>query len=191
MNLVFATRNAHKLEEVKAILGPAVNLLDLNDVGFVDELPETGNTLRENAVEKLMYFVNKTGLAAFADDSGLEINCLDGKPGVDTAHYSGSRDAIANIRKVLAELEGCSNRSARFVTVIACYINNELRLFEGEVKGEIATHVSGTEGFGYDPIFIPEGYTQTFAELPAALKNSISHRARALESFSEWLSRTE
>jgi XTP/dITP diphosphohydrolase len=188
MNIVFATNNAHKLEEVKTILHNRLNILSLKDIGFVKELPETTGTITGNGIQKAQTLFNETGLACFADDTGLEIDALDGNPGVDTAHYAGpERDAVKNMNRVLCEMDGVEERSARFITVIAFVNKNGVQTFEGDVKGKIAYAVSGQGGFGYDPIFIPEGFDLTFAELPQTIKNEISHRARATVLFANWI----
>jgi XTP/dITP diphosphohydrolase len=188
MNLVFATNNAHKLEEVQTILHNRLNILSLKDIEFVKELPETTGTIIGNAIQKAQALFNETGFACFADDTGLEIDALDGNPGVDTAHYAGpERDAAKNMNRVLSEMDGVVDRSARFITVIAFVNENGLQTFEGEVKGKIAIAISGQGGFGYDPIFIPEGFNHTFAEIPQSIKNEISHRARATASFAKWM----
>lgn len=185
--IVFATNNAHKLEEARSILGSQFDILSLRDVGFEGDLPETGSTLKENALQKLEFFTQATGLDAFSDDTGLEVNCLGGAPGVDTAHYSGSRDAQHNMQKLLHAMSDCTDRSARFVTVIACHLKGETHCFEGEVKGRIGMELEGQKGFGYDPVFIPDGFNRPFAMLDPQLKNEISHRARAMQAFAAWL----
>lgn len=185
--LVFATRNAHKIEEARSIVGNRFTIVGLDDVGFTLELPETGNTLQDNALEKLRAFVSSTGKNAIADDSGLEIDCLSGRPGVHTAHYSGSRDAKQNMSRVLEEMGESDQRTARFVTVLACSFQGQEYLFEGQVHGLITREIRGSDGFGYDPIFIPDGYNQTFAELSPEIKNGLSHRANAFRKFMEWL----
>jgi XTP/dITP diphosphohydrolase len=188
MNLVFATNNAHKLEEVQTILHNRLNILSLKDIEFVKELPETTGTITGNAIQKAQTLFNETGLACFADDTGLEIHALNGNPGVDTAHYAGpERDAAKNMSRVLSEMNGVEERSARFITVIAFVNKDGVQTFEGEVKGKIALSISGLGGFGYDPIFIPEGFDLTFAEIPQSIKNEISHRARATALFANWL----
>lgn len=188
MDLVFATNNAHKLEEVQTILHNRLNILSLKDIEFVKELPETTGTITGNAIQKAQTLFNETGLACFADDTGLEIHALNGNPGVDTAHYAGpERDAAKNMSRVLSEMNGVEERSARFITVIAFVNKDGVQTFEGEVKGKIAHAVSGHGGFGYDPIFIPEWFDQTFAELPQTIKNEISHRALATASFAKWM----
>ena len=188
MDLVFATNNAHKLEEVRTILHNQLQIKTLSDINFNTELPETTGTITGNAIQKAQTLFNETGFACFADDTGLEISALDGNPGVDTAHYAGpERDSIKNMNRVLSEMDGVEERSARFITVIAFVNKDGVQTFEGEVKGKIAQAISGLGGFGYDPIFIPEGFDQTFAELPQSIKNEISHRARATALFANWI----
>ena len=187
MQLIFATNNAHKLDEVRAVVPAGLEILSLSDVQFSDELPETSGTIRGNALQKAETFYKLTGKNCFSDDTGLEVNCLNGAPGVDTAFYSGTRDALANNEKLLREMANCNNRSARFITVIACVIDGVSYLFEGEVKGRIGSTIEGSGGFGYDPLFIPEDYAESFAALPISVKNAISHRARAVQLFSIWL----
>lgn len=188
MDLVFATNNAHKLEEVRTILHNRLKILSLKDIEFAKELPETSGTITGNAIQKAQTLFNETGLACFADDTGLEIDALNGNPGVDAAHYAGiERDSIKNMNRVLSEMDGVVERSARFITVIAFVNKDGIKIFEGEVKGKIAHAVSGHGGFGYDPIFIPEGFDQTFAELPQSIKNEISHRAHATALFANWI----
>ncbi len=192
MKICFTTNNAHKLQEVKEILGDSIELLSLSDIGFEGDIPETHETLEENSLEKAQYIFQKYRIPVFSDDSGLEVVALNGKPGVHTAHYAGSRDAVANMSKVLSELEGqTNNREARFRAVIT-YIDLEGKeqQFEGIVDGQIAPEMSGAEGFGYDPIFIPKGYEKTFAELSSEVKNTISHRKRALEKLVQFLKST-
>jgi XTP/dITP diphosphohydrolase len=192
MKICFTTNNAHKLQEVKEILGDSIELLSLSDIGFEGDIPETHETLEENSLEKAQCIFQKYRIPVFSDDSGLEVVALNGKPGVHTAHYAGSRDAVANMSKVLSELEGqTNNREARFRAVIT-YIDLEGKeqQFEGIVDGQIAPEMSGVEGFGYDPIFIPLGYEKTFAELSSEVKNTISHRKRALEKLVQFLKST-
>lgn len=189
MELVFATNNAHKLNEVKSILGDKLHIVSLQDIQYTSEIPETSGTIAGNALQKARTVYDHTGFACFADDTGLEIASLDGKPGVDTAHYAGSlRNNHENMHKVLKELIFHPDRSARFVTVIAFVSSDGEFVFEGEVKGIIAREMQGDGGFGYDPIFIPEGHQLTFAQLDAAVKNEISHRARAIQLFTRHLS---
>lgn len=187
MEIIFATNNAHKLAEVQAMVGDSFKLVSLNDIGFKGEIPETGHTLEANAEQKARYIFDRYSRPVFADDSGLEIDALNGLPGVDSAHYSGSRDFIENMQKVLNELKDSSNRNAKFRTVIAFVESDNLTLFQGEIKGRITSEMSGVKGFGYDPIFIPEGNQRTFAEMGTEEKSKISHRIRALEKFKLFL----
>lgn len=186
--LVFATNNAHKLEEMTAILGDRVELLSLRDIHCEADIPETANTLEGNARMKAEYIRNHFGLDCFADDTGLEVEALGGEPGVYSARYAGEgHDSEANMRKLLDKLQSVDNRRARFRTAICLLIDGEEHLFEGIVEGEIIRERRGGEGFGYDPIFIPEGYSETFAEMGNEVKNTISHRARAAEKLCQWL----
>ena len=184
MKIVFATNNAHKLSEVSAVLGNAFELVTLREVGITEDIPETGATLDENASIKARYVYERTGLNCFADDTGLEVEALDGAPGVHSARYAtDGHDFAANNRKLLRELEGRVNRKARFRTVISLIVDGVERQVEGIVEGEITTSESGAEGFGYDPLFMPEGYDSTFAEMSAEEKNAISHRGRAVKNL--------
>lgn len=187
MELVFATNNAHKLEEVQQMVGDKFILKSLNDIGCKDDIPETGVTFEENAKQKTDYLVSKYNVNCFGDDSGLEINALDGEPGVYSARYSGSRDMEKNIDLVLEKLEGKADRSARFKTIISLFVNGEQHFFEGTVEGHIINERTGTEGFGYDPIFIPNGYEKTFAEMSLEEKNKISHRSQAVAKLVDFL----
>lgn len=181
MKVVFATNNAHKLSEVKAVLGDGYELVTLKEVGITEDIPETGDTLDENASLKARYVYERTGLDCFADDTGLEVEALGGAPGVRSARYAtDGHDFAANNRKLLKELDGVTNREARFRTVISLIASGEEIQVEGVVNGVIALSESGSEGFGYDPLFIPEGKSVTFAEMSADEKNSISHRGRAV-----------
>ncbi|MBO5801569.1 MAG: RdgB/HAM1 family non-canonical purine NTP pyrophosphatase [Alistipes sp.] len=181
MKIVFATNNAHKLSEVKAVLGDGYELVTLKEVGITEDIPETGDTLDENASLKARYVYERTGLDCFADDTGLEVEALGGAPGVRSARYAtDGHDFAANNRKLLKELDGVTNREARFRTVISLIVAGEEIQVEGVVNGVIALSESGSEGFGYDPLFIPEGKDVTFAEMSADEKNSISHRGRAV-----------
>jgi XTP/dITP diphosphohydrolase len=189
LSLLFATNNAHKLSEVRSILGPDFQVLSLADVGFNEEVPETQDTIEGNAEQKARYVFEGQGMPVLADDSGLEVNALDGEPGVRSARYAGVHgNSAENIRLLLKKLEGIEDRSARFKCVLA-YIDDagHLHLFQGIVNGTLLTETRGKGGFGYDPIFVPEGYTQTFAEMADEEKNAISHRARALQKFTEFL----
>lgn len=187
MDLVFASNNQHKVEEVQAIIGSKINLKSLNDINCHDEIPETGDTFIENAGQKSKFVYERFHLDCFADDSGLEIDALNGEPGVHSAHYSGSRDFQENINLVLNRLEGKTNRKARFKTIISLILEGKEHLFEGIIEGKISISQSGEKGFGYDPIFIPEGYEISFAEMSAEEKNKISHRAKAMEKLIQFL----
>lgn len=190
MKIIFASNNANKLAEIQAALGNAFQLVSLNDIGFTGEIPETGATLEANALQKARYIFDRFKMPVFADDSGLEVESLNGEPGVDTAHYSGSRDAVANMNKVLAGLRDTSNRKAKFRTVIAFIESDNEMLFQGEVLGSISIEMKGDQGFGYDPIFIPENENRTFAEMSKSEKAAQSHRIRALEKFVSYLKST-
>lgn len=187
--LVFATNNAHKLKEVAAILGDKVELLSLNDINCHTDIPETADTLEGNALLKSSFINKNYGLDCFADDTGLEVEALGGAPGVYSARYAGGEghDAQANMLKLLHDLEGKENRKAQFRTAISLILNGKEYLFEGVIKGEIIKEKRGDSGFGYDPIFKPEGYEQTFAELGNEVKNKISHRALAVQKLCEFL----
>ncbi|WP_270089527.1 RdgB/HAM1 family non-canonical purine NTP pyrophosphatase [Sphingobacterium sp. SYP-B4668] len=187
LELVFATNNAHKLEEVQAIVGSRFVLQSLDDIGCHDDIPETGVTFEENAKQKTDYLVSKYGLYCFGDDSGLEITALDNEPGVYSARYSGSRDMERNIDLVLEKLGDNPNRAARFRTVISLFLNEQQFFFEGSIEGQIVGSRKGTKGFGYDPIFVPNGYDKTFAEMAAEEKNRISHRAIAVGKLADFL----
>ncbi|TNF44237.1 MAG: non-canonical purine NTP diphosphatase [Bacteroidetes bacterium] len=184
MELVFATNNKHKLEELQAMLGNHVKLLSLKDIGCDEEVPEEQETLEGNAGQKAFFIFNKYGKNCFADDTGLEIEALNGEPGVYSARYAGeAKSAEANMDKVLQKLGKIKNRDARFRTVISLVIDGVEKQFEGVVDGEILTEKRGASGFGYDPIFRPKGFTQTFAEMNLTDKNKISHRGRAVEKL--------
>lgn len=187
--LVFATNNAHKLEEVAAILGDQVELLSLNDIGCQTDIPETAETLEGNALLKSSYIYKNYHLDCFADDTGLEVEALNGAPGVYSARYAGGEghDAQANMLKLLHELDGKENRKAQFRTAISLILDGKEYLFEGVIKGEIIKEKRGDSGFGYDPIFKPEGHDRTFAELGNDIKNQISHRALAVQKLCEFL----
>ena len=211
MKIVFATNNKHKLAEIRAILGPQFEVVSLADIGCHEDIPETGSTLEENALMKAEYIYNKYHLSCFADDTGLEVEALNGAPGVYSARYAAmattvpagepagiSHDSEANMARLLRELANNNNRKARFRTVIAliekkdvcpcgCTSIKVVHQFEGIVNGEITREKSGAEGFGYDPIFRPDGYDKTFAELGLDIKNQISHRARATQKLAEYL----
>ncbi len=185
---VFATNNAHKLEEVSAILDGKVEILSMNDINCKTDIPETADTLEGNALLKAKYIFENYHTDCFADDTGLEVEALNGAPGVYSARYAGdAHNSEANMKKLMNELEGIENRKAQFRTVFALIIDGKEHLFEGIIKGRIAKGRKGTSGFGYDPIFIPEGYSQTFAEMGNELKNKISHRAIATQKLCKFL----
>ena len=187
---VFATNNAHKLEEVSNILGNKIELLSLKDIGCHDEIPETADTLEGNALQKARYIFERYHTDWFADDTGLEVEALNGAPGVYSARYAGdAHDSEKNMRKLLEELKGIENRKAQFRTVFALIIDGKEHVFEGIIKGQIISVRKGNSGFGYDPVFIPDGYTQTFAEMGNAEKNKISHRAIATQKLCNFLGR--
>lgn len=188
MKLVFATNNKHKLQEVRDIIGDRVEVLSLNDIDCHDDIPETADTLQGNALIKARYIFEKYGFNCFADDTGLEVEALNGAPGVYSARYAGEEcNSEANMLKLLQNLTCENNRNAQFRTVIALIINGEEKLFNGIVKGTITNEKMGNSGFGYDPIFIPEGYTESFAQMSGEMKNSISHRYRATKQLSDYL----
>ena len=186
--IIFATNNAHKLEEVNAILGGEIELITLKEAGIVEDIPEEEPTIEGNALAKARYVWQKTGRDCFADDTGLEVDALGGAPGVHSARYAtDGHDFAANRTKLLREMEGKTDRTARFRTVIALIEGGSEHCFEGIVEGVITTEERGEGGFGYDPMFQPEGYTQTFSELSPEEKNAISHRGRAVKKLAEWL----
>lgn len=189
MKLVFATNNQHKLDEVKKITVGHTEIVSLSDIHCHDDIPETADTLEGNALLKARYVKEKFGFDCFADDTGLEVEALNNAPGVYSARYAGpGHDAEANMNKLLREMEDKENRQARFRTVIALILDGKEYLFEGEVKGTITKEKHGGSGFGYDPIFMPDQYTQTFAEMGNDIKNKISHRAEAVKKLSVFLS---
>lgn len=187
--LVFATNNAHKLEEIRSMLGDRIEISSLADIHCQADIPETADTLEGNARQKAMYIYENYGLDCFADDTGLEVEALGGAPGVYSARYAGGEghDSQANMNKLLKEMEEKSNRKAQFRTIISLIEKGEEKQFEGIVKGEIIREKKGKSGFGYDPVFQPEGYHETFAELGNEIKNKISHRARAVKALCEYL----
>lgn len=188
MEIVFATNNLHKLSEIRSIIPSKIRILSLNEIGFTSEIPEDYDTLEANAEQKVRCIVNKYNCNGFADDTGLEVLALNMRPGVYSARYAGNdANSQNNIDKLLREMSSFKNRDAQFRTVIALILNNNLHLFEGIVKGKIIEKRAGVEGFGYDPIFVPDGYKQTFAEMPAELKNTISHRALATKNLLNFL----
>lgn len=188
--IVFATNNAHKLSEVRDIVGNRCEILSLEDIGCDDEIPETADTLEGNALIKARWIKDKYGHDCFADDTGLEVDALNGEPGVKSARYAASfygdgadHDSKANMKLLLEKLEGNANRTARFRTVIALIAGGEEHCFEGKVEGNITENASGCDGFGYDPVFVPCGCNRTFAEMSADEKNSLSHRRRAMDAM--------
>lgn len=193
MKLVFATNNANKLQEIRAILGSGMEVLSLADINCHDDIPETAPTLEGNALIKARWVKERYGFDCFADDTGLEVAALNGAPGVHTARYAypDRHDPEANTQKLLHSLEGRDDRRAQFRTAIALILNGEEHVFEGVVEGFISTEKRGTEGFGYDPVFIPEDTGLTFAELGTDVKNRISHRARAVAKLVEYLKTQE
>ena len=189
MRLLFASQNRHKIEEIKPLLPPYIEVLSLSEVKYFEEIPETSPTLEGNALQKAQFIFEKFQMPCFADDTGLEIEALEGRPGVYSARYAGEdKSADDNIQKILRELEGVENRSAVFKTVIALVgVSDKPILFEGIVKGSITKDKRGSNGFGYDPVFMPEGYSKTFAQMSLEEKNKLSHRSRAVKKFAEWL----
>lgn len=188
MKLVFATNNAHKLEEVRQILGDRFEVLSLSDINCHDDIPETGDTFQDNALQKARYVKEHYGYDCFADDTGLEVKALGGAPGVHSARYAGDHDSEANMTKLLQELEKKQDRSAQFRTVVALILNGQEVLFEGIVTGKIATERHyGQSGFGYDPLFIPDGFTETFSQMSPESKNQVSHRGRAVRKLADYL----
>jgi len=186
--LIFATNNKHKLTEIQAITQNNILIRSLNEIGCTEDIPETADTLEGNALLKAEYIYNTYKKNCFADDTGLEVEALDGRPGVYSARFAGSaHDFEANIDKVLHELEGFVNRKARFRTVIALIIDGSVQYFEGIVDGVIIAKRRGIKGFGYDPVFLPDGYSDTFAEMPLSEKNKISHRAKAVNKLVDFL----
>ena len=185
--LVFATNNEHKTAEIRLALSGKYEVLNLQDIGCEEDIPETAETFEGNASLKSKYVLENFKLDCFADDSGLEVAALNNEPGIYSARYSGSRDSLENIQLVLQKLEGQNNRKARFKTVISLMLNGENHLFEGVINGKITEGLSGSKGFGYDPIFQPDGYDITFAEMDMSEKNKISHRAIALNKMIEFL----
>jgi len=186
--LVFATNNPHKIEEIKQILGDTFLILSLRDLNFEEDIPETGTTLRENASQKSHFIFERFGMDCFADDTGLEVDALGGDPGVYSARYAGEKATYdENVEKLLSQLKGEKIRSARFKTVISLLLDGKEYFFEGKVEGEITRERRGTDGFGYDPVFLPDGFTETFAEMSGGLKNKISHRGRAVAKLVDFL----
>ena len=186
--IVFATNNAHKMEEVAAMLGGEYRLVTLRECGITEEIPENEPTIEGNALQKARYVHERTGADCFADDTGLEVDALGGAPGVHSARYAtDGHDFEANMRLLLRNMEGKSDRRARFRTVIALILDGEEYVFEGVVAGRITEQPAGDHGFGYDPVFVPEGETETFAEMAPERKNAISHRGRAVRRFADFM----
>lgn len=188
ISIVFASNNQNKINEVQQLLPPEINILSLTSIGCVEEIQETALTIEENAILKANYVTEKYGLFCFADDTGLEVEALNGEPGVFSARYAGEqKNANDNMQKLLKNLEKSTHRNAQFKTIICLNINEEQHLFEGIVKGKIGFEPKGNQGFGYDPIFIPDGYTTTFAEMIIEEKSKISHRGLAVEKLIRFL----
>lgn len=185
--LVFATNNAHKTVEVREILAPTYEVLNLSDIGCDVDIPETGDTFAENATLKSSYVVENYNIDCFADDSGLEVEALNNEPGIYSARYSGIKNDKVNLELLLQKMQGVDNRKARFITVISLMQDGQNHLFEGVINGTIRQEPAGNGGFGYDPVFVPEGYDVTFAEMDLALKNKISHRALAMQQLIAFL----
>lgn len=190
MDIIFASHNRHKTSEARSILGEGWNVMNLYDIGCEEEIPETADTLRGNALQKAQFVFDRYHKNCFSDDTGLEIEALDGRPGVYSARYAGEHCSFQdNVQKVLSEMEGMTNRKACFKTVVALILDGQTYYFEGRVDGLIIPEQRGVSGFGYDPIFMPEGFDQTFAEMGDDEKNKISHRARAMQQLVAFLNR--
>lgn len=188
MKIIFATNNKHKLKEVQAVLGDGYRLVTPSELGITEEIPEDRPTIEGNASQKSRYLYERTGDDCFADDTGLEVEALGGEPGVRSARYAGpGHDSERNIGLLLRNMKGATNRRARFRTVISLILDGEEHLFEGIVEGALLTAPRGTNGFGYDPIFVPDGYAETFAEMSDEAKNAISHRGRAVAKLAAFL----
>ena len=188
MKLCFATNNAHKLEEVQALLGDSFTLTTLKEIGCTEEIPETHDTIPENSYEKAEFVWNNYAVNCFADDSGLEVEALNGEPGVHSAYYAGpQRNAEDNMDLLLRKLAGQENLNARFVAVITLVLDGRYYQFDGEIKGKISMEKRGTNGFGYNPVFVPEGHDRTFAEMSMQEKGELSHRARAFAKLEQFL----
>lgn len=187
--LIFVTNNPHKLEEIRKIVGDRIEIYSLKEINCLEEIPETADTIRDNAIMKAQYVAEKYGVDCFADDTGLEVSALGGAPGVHTARYASAEghDTIGNMQLLLQNLEEETDRSAQFVTYIALIIKGEIQTFEGVCKGTILTQMQGNEGFGYDPIFQPEGFEETFAQMTSEQKNAVSHRGKATRKLIEYL----
>ena len=192
MKLIFATHNHNKLKEVRSLIPSTIQLLSLDDINLSEEIEETANTIEGNALLKAQTVYKQTGINCFADDSGLLVDALNGAPGVYSARYAGEhKNDNDNLEKLLSELSGKENRSSHFKTVMALIINGKEYLFEGVINGTITTEKSGANGFGYDPIFLPNGYTETFAEMSSDIKNVISHRAKAMKKLIEFVNSSQ
>ena len=191
MKLVFASGNRGKIREALEILGEGFELMTPAEAGILEDIPETGRTLRENSLQKARYLYERTGMDCFADDTGLEVDCLGGAPGIHTARYAGeAKDPAANIDKLLREMEKAGGpRTARFRTVVTLILGGETHFFEGVMEGTVALRRSGTGGFGYDPVFVPAGCDMTAAELGEEEKNAISHRGKALRAMATFLTK--
>lgn len=186
--LIFATHNAHKADEVKKIVGNSLEIKNLSDINFFDDIPETGSTFKENALQKVQYLHDKIKCNCFADDSGLSVDALNGAPGILSARYAGEpSNSQRNTEKLLDVLKNETNRKAQFTCVIAVILDEQTHFFEGIIRGTLTESPQGEGGFGYDPIFIPDGYDKTFAELPSEIKNKISHRAIAMQKFQQFI----
>lgn len=184
IELYLATQNKHKIEELSALLGSHYLIKSISELGVIDDIPETGKTLAENSMQKARYIADRFGVNCLSDDSGLEVDCLGGLPGVYSARFAGEpKNDMANSNKLLVDMSSCANRSARFVTVLTFHHKGQFHQFEGEIKGEIVYSPKGSHGFGYDPLFQPENESRTFAEMTLSEKNMIAHRARALHKF--------
>ena len=189
--LYLATQNQHKIEEIKDLLGDLFDIHTVFELGVSVEIPETGNTLQENSMQKAAYIAEHFQVTCLSDDSGLEVNALGGRPGVYSARYAGEpKDDASNVQKLLGELEGVSDRSARFVTVLTFHHQGQYDCFEGEIQGQIASSPRGEHGFGYDPVFVPVGFDRTFAEMTMEEKNQMAHRARAMQKFKSFIDET-
>lgn len=187
--LIFVTNNPHKLEEIRKIVGERIKIYSLKDINCFEEIPETADTIRDNAIMKAQYVADKYGVDCFADDTGLEVSALGGAPGVHTARYVSAEghDTMGNMQLLLQNIEGETDRSAQFVTYIALIIKGEIQTFDGVCKGTILAQMRGSEGFGYDPIFQPEGFEETFAEMTSEQKNAVSHRGKATRKLIDYL----
>ena len=184
IDLYLATQNKHKIEELSALLGSHFLIKSISELGVIDDIPETGKTLAENSMQKARYIADRFGVTCLSDDSGLEVDCLGGLPGVYSARFAGEpKNDLANSKKLIVEMSNYADRSARFVTVLTFHQNGQFRQFEGESRGEIMLSPRGNQGFGYDPLFQPENESRTFAEMTLSEKNVIAHRARAFRKF--------